>query len=61
MIYAGDEIYDDDVTSGVFIEDELYCDYCDEEGHTFRSCPRRDDLDVEPDSESYNPTLDYAL
>lgn len=20
-----------------------YCDWCEEEGHTFRSCPRRDD------------------
>lgn len=26
--------------------DRLYCDYCETEGHTFRSCPRRDD---EPD------------
>jgi hypothetical protein len=22
---------------------EGYCDYCEEEGHTFRTCPRRDD------------------
>jgi len=22
---------------------EGYCDYCEREGHTFRSCPRRDD------------------
>jgi len=20
-----------------------YCDYCEQEGHTFRSCPKRDD------------------
>lgn len=22
---------------------EAYCDFCESEGHTFRSCPRRDD------------------
>lgn len=22
---------------------EIYCDYCEQDGHTFRSCPRRDD------------------
>lgn len=22
---------------------EGYCDYCEKTGHTFRSCPRRDD------------------
>lgn len=26
---------------------EPYCDYCEQDGHTFRSCPRRDD-DPEP-------------
>jgi hypothetical protein len=23
--------------------DDLYCDYCESDGHTFRSCPQRDD------------------
>ena len=23
--------------------DEPYCDYCERDGHTFASCPRRDD------------------
>lgn len=22
---------------------DLYCDYCETDGHTFRSCPARDD------------------
>jgi hypothetical protein len=22
---------------------DLYCDYCEREGHAFRSCPKRDD------------------
>lgn len=22
---------------------EDYCDYCEREGHTYRSCPKRDD------------------
>ncbi len=26
-----------------------YCDYCEQEGHTFRTCPRRDDCFDEPD------------
>lgn len=26
---------------------EDYCDYCEREGHTFRTCPRRDDDDTE--------------
>ncbi len=26
----------------------LYCDYCETEGHTFRSCPKRDDDDDYP-------------
>ena len=30
--------------------DLLYCDYCEVEGHTFQTCPRRDDNhDPEPD------------
>jgi hypothetical protein len=24
---------------------EEYCDYCEREGHTFRACPARDDVD----------------
>lgn len=26
--------------------DEDYCDYCEREGHTFRTCPARDDEPV---------------
>jgi len=26
---------------------ELYCDYCEQDGHTFASCPRRDDSEVQ--------------
>lgn len=59
-MYSGDEFYGDDITSGLgrdfndqldqLIEDtieerhELYCDLCEVEGHTFRTCPRRDDI-----------------
>lgn len=25
--------------------EEDYCDYCEQSGHTFRSCPKRDDED----------------
>lgn len=39
---SGDECYDDDVTSGRFDYVEEYCDFCEREGHTFSSCPRRD-------------------
>lgn len=28
---------------------EVYCDLCEREGHTFRSCPQRDD-DPAPDA-----------
>lgn len=34
--------------------DDLYCDYCEQEGHTFRSCPKRDDYGPEYfDEEEY--------
>lgn len=26
---------------------EPYCDYCEELGHTFRQCPKRDDYDLD--------------
>lgn len=26
-------------------EQEPYCDYCEQDGHFFRSCPKRDDAD----------------
>lgn len=66
MIYAGDEVYGDDITSELDDDEryeferwmdeaddrrkaeqeripEPYCDYCENDGHTFRSCPMRDD------------------
>jgi hypothetical protein len=35
--------------SGFAYEPEPYCDFCERTGHTFRSCPARDD---EPDEAS---------
>lgn len=29
------------------IEEEAECDYCGQEGHVFRSCPRRNDYGPE--------------
>lgn len=31
--------------------DEPYCDYCEIVGHTFRTCPARDDSFDEEDAE----------
>jgi len=56
MMYSGDELYDDDVTSGPTREHvEDYCDYCERDGHTFRSCPKRDD---DPDDD-YDEDVRY--
>jgi hypothetical protein len=35
----------DDYTDDDHERVEDYCDYCEREGHTYRSCPRRDDGD----------------
>lgn len=50
VFYAGDEYAPDEITSGPYDHDPMldqYCDYCEEEGHTFRTCPQRDDYDTE--------------
>ena len=31
-----------DVRAMTYLPEE-YCDYCEDEGHTFRNCPARDD------------------
>lgn len=51
MFYSADEYAPDDITSYLDHPDwdeqrspwEAYCNYCEEEGHTFSSCPQRDD------------------
>lgn len=43
------EASEDDANSDPDPHPDLYCNYCETEGHTFRSCPRRDD-----DQESYD-------
>lgn len=30
---------------------DLYCDYCEREGHAFNSCPRRDDDEEYPEDD----------
>lgn len=38
---------------------EEYCDYCEEEGHTFRSCPRRDDTPDQDVSDDFPMSVEY--
>jgi len=39
---------------------DLYCDLCEEVGHTFRSCPRRDDVHDASDDETWGPEDHYG-
>ena len=38
---------------------EEYCNYCDSEGHTFRTCPRRDDSTDVDVSDDFPMSLEY--
>ena len=37
---------------------DLYCDYCEREGHTFRSCLKRDDDEGWDLADEYRYSLD---
>lgn len=41
------------------VADEPYCDYCEEEGHTFRSCPARDDTPDQDVSDDFPMSVEY--
>jgi hypothetical protein len=63
MIYAGDELYGDEITSGEVEDDwlEPYCDYCEMyAGHTFRNCPARDDAYDASDDETWGEFDHYG-
>jgi len=42
------------------VVEEPYCDYCERSGHSFRSCPARDDENV-PEDEPWLPALGGTL
>lgn len=39
---------------------ELYCDYCEMEGHGFRTCPARDDAHDASEDETWGPEEHYG-